>query len=173
MNILNKMASGARAFAPANISCIFKIFQHNNPRWMGSYGVGFTLDEGVIAEASAAKRNEIVFNNRPIIFPTISSLIKKLTDKKIKISISSSLPLGCGFGLSGASASPLINLFFLMPGKAESLRSVKTCRPFFVQTHDKFLRLHDCRHAFGCRKNYGDVCARFAGKAQGIDRPAV
>ena len=94
----------SKAFAPANISCIFKIYEHKNPRWMGSYGVGFTLNEGVVAEVSRAKRNEVVFNNVSIRFPTVMSVIKKLTKEKIRVYIKSKLPLGCGFGLSGASA---------------------------------------------------------------------
>ena len=93
-----------KSFAPANISCIFKIYGHKNPRWMGSYGVGFTLNEGVIAEVSEAKRTEIVFNNESISFPTVKSVVEKLTNKKLRIYIKSKLPLGCGFGLSGASA---------------------------------------------------------------------
>ena len=94
----------AKAFAPGNISCIFKIYWHKNPRWMGSYGVGFTLKEGVIAEAKKAERNEVVFNNKPINFPTVKSVIQKVTKEKIRVKIKSRLPLGCGFGLSGASA---------------------------------------------------------------------
>src|SRR3989344_3871440 len=98
------MVSEAKAFAPANISCIFKIYEHKNPRWMGSYGVGFTLNEGVVVEVSKSKRNEIFFNNKPINFPAVKSAAKKLTNKKLKINIKSKLPLGCGFGLSGAGA---------------------------------------------------------------------
>ncbi|MDP3765813.1 MAG: hypothetical protein Q8R04_04840 [Nanoarchaeota archaeon] len=116
------MISEAKAFAPANISCIFKIYMHKNPRWMGSYGVGFTLNEGVIVQASKAKRNEVVFNNHSINFPTVKNVIEKLTKKtrknqrfsghrkskgfsrEIRIYIKTKLPLGCGFGLSGASA---------------------------------------------------------------------
>ncbi|MEK6891739.1 MAG: hypothetical protein AABX25_01005, partial [Nanoarchaeota archaeon] len=93
-----------KAFAPANISCIFKIYSHKNPRWMGSYGVGFTLNEGVIVEAKKSKRNKIVFNNESINFPAVKSVMKKLTKQKIRIYIKTKLPLGCGFGLSGASA---------------------------------------------------------------------
>ena len=51
----------SKAFAPANISCIFSIYWHKNPRWMGSYGIGFTLNEGVIAEASRAKKKGVKF----------------------------------------------------------------------------------------------------------------
>lgn len=96
--------TSSKAFAPANVSCIFKIYQHKNPRWMGSYGIGFTLSKGVIAEASMSKRNEVVFNNNSINLPTVADVINRLTRKKIRIRIKSGLPLGCGFGLSGASA---------------------------------------------------------------------
>ncbi|MBI2658276.1 hypothetical protein HYX08_06320 [Candidatus Woesearchaeota archaeon] len=96
--------TSAKAFAPANISCIFRIYRHNNPRWMGSYGIGFTLDEGVIVSVSKAKKNEIVFNKKNINFPTVANVAKKLTGEKVSVLIKTKLPLGCGFGLSGASA---------------------------------------------------------------------
>lgn len=96
--------TSAKAFAPANISCIFKIYEHKNPRGMGSYGIGFTLNEGVVVSVSKAKKNEVLFNNKLINFPTVMSVVKKLTDEKIKVNIKTKLPLGCGFGLSGASA---------------------------------------------------------------------
>lgn len=94
----------SRAFAPANISCIFRVYEHKNPRWVGSYGFGFTINEGIIVEASKSKRNEVVFNNVSTNFPTVISVIKKITKQKIRLYIKSKLPLGCGFGLSGASA---------------------------------------------------------------------
>ena len=56
----------SKSFAPANISCIFRIYRHKNPRWMGSYGVGFTLNLGVVAEASRSNKNEIFFNGKKI-----------------------------------------------------------------------------------------------------------
>ena len=98
------MTSEAKAFAPANISCIFRVYGHKNPRWMGSYGAGFTLNEGVVASASKSSKTGVYFNNKKIDLPSVEKTIKKLTDKKIKIKIKAKLPLGCGFGLSGASA---------------------------------------------------------------------
>ncbi|MBI3027566.1 hypothetical protein HYY70_05640 [Candidatus Woesearchaeota archaeon] len=94
----------AKAFAPANISCIFKVYEHKSSRWMGSYGLGFTLDEGVIVSASTAKRTEVAFNNKPIGFATVKNVIKSLTKENLRVHINSRIPLGCGFGLSGASA---------------------------------------------------------------------
>lgn len=100
----NKMVSEAKAFAPANISCIFRVYEHKDPRWMGSYGLGFTLDEGVIVRVSAAKRTGVSFNNKPIGFATVKNVIKSLTKESLRVRINSKIPLGCGFGLSGASA---------------------------------------------------------------------
>ncbi len=94
----------SKAFAPANISCIFKIHENNDPRWAGSYGLGFTLDEGVIVSAKKSKKTVILFNKKKINFPAVEYAIKNLTGKDLTIDISTKLPLGCGFGLSGASA---------------------------------------------------------------------
>lgn len=98
---MNSSPNTAKAFAPGNISCVFKIYSHKNPRWMGSYGFGFTVNEGVVVEASKSKKTEIFFNNKPINFPTVKGIIKKLTEEKLRIYLNSKLPLGCGFGLSG------------------------------------------------------------------------
>ena len=96
--------STVKAFAPANISCVFKICEHKNPRFAGSLGFGFTLKEGVTAEISRSKSNKIFFNDKEINFPTVRKVISSLTKEKVIVNLSSSLPLGSGFGLSGASA---------------------------------------------------------------------
>src|SRR3990167_6838961 len=101
------------AFAPANISCFFTVRPHPDPRWMGSTGLGFTLDKGVVAEVSKifkssrqarTLKSEVFFNGKKIKFPTVLSVIKMLTAETIIVWISSELSLGHGFGLSGASA---------------------------------------------------------------------
>ncbi len=101
------MTSSAKAFAPGNISCIFKIHEDANPAKMGSLGLGFTVNKGVTVEVVFSSKTEVYFNKKKINFPTVKSVVKKLTlglNKKIRINISSDLPLGSGFGLSGASA---------------------------------------------------------------------
>ena len=102
------MRQTAKAFAPGNISCVFKIYEHQDPRQMGSYGIGFTINEGVIVETLhcnvSTNKNSIFFNDEEITFPTVEQVIRSLTKDNIKVHISSLLPLGGGFGLSGASA---------------------------------------------------------------------
>jgi len=96
--------TNARAFAPGNASCIFRICWNKNPAKAHSLGVGFTVDKGVIITARKSKKTEINFNNKRIGFPTVLSVIKKLVREPVEISIKSELPLGAGFGISGASA---------------------------------------------------------------------
>lgn len=96
-------------FAPANISCIFVIKKGKTPQTTGSTGVGFTINEGVTVEVLESKKTEIFFNGEKIDFPTVSSVIKFVTQKKLRVNIASKLPLGCGFGLSGASALATAN----------------------------------------------------------------
>ena len=95
----------AKAFAPGNLSCVFKIIPHPEPTQMHSLGMGFTITEGVVVTVSQHS-NEIAvrFNDNEIHFPTVVSVIQKLTPQPIQVEIESPLPLGCGFGLSGAAS---------------------------------------------------------------------
>lgn len=93
-----------KSFAPANISCIFKVYKHKKQRWSGSWGLGFTLSEGVVVTVKKAGKTEILFNGKKINMPTVFDVLHTLTDKNLLIVIETKLPLGCGFGISGASA---------------------------------------------------------------------
>lgn len=93
-----------QAFAPGNISCVFKIIPHQDPRLMHSLGMGFTVREGVRARLSPASRQEILFNGRPLEIPTVCGVLASLQAPPLKVELESPLPLSCGFGLSGAAA---------------------------------------------------------------------
>ena len=102
--------NSSKAFAPGNLSCIFKVYPNSDPSQMGSMGLGFTINEGVIVEVNkthpstgSGQGENIFFNNEPINFPTVASIITTLTTEAIEVKITSQLPLGSGFGLSGAS----------------------------------------------------------------------
>ena len=98
----------ASAFAPGNISCVFKIIPHADPSLMHSLGMGFTVTEGVQVNVSEYHETKVLFNGENINFPTVRAVVNRLiqnTDVSgIKVHLTSSLPLGCGFGLSGAAA---------------------------------------------------------------------
>ena len=101
----SKNMEKAKAFAPGNLSCVFKIISHPEPTKMHSLGMGFTITEGVVVTVSQHSSQTIVqFNGSGIRFPTVVSVVQKLTSQSMRIEIDSPLPLGCGFGLSGAAS---------------------------------------------------------------------
>jgi pantoate kinase len=91
-------------YCPAALSFIFKSCPHADPARMGSIGVGCTIDKGIKAAVSKSKTNLIMFNRMPVRFPTVSDALANLTSIPFLVALSSPLPLGYGFGLSGASA---------------------------------------------------------------------
>ncbi|MCE2393001.1 sugar kinase [Candidatus Poribacteria bacterium] len=95
----------AKAFAPGNLSCVFKIIPHLEATKMHSLGMGFTITEGVVVTvAQHSSQTTVQFNGSEIRFPTVVSVVQKLTSQPMRIEIDSPLPLGCGFGLSGAAS---------------------------------------------------------------------
>ncbi len=101
------MTRTAQAFAPGNISGVFKIIAHDDPSQMHSLGLGYTVREGVTATVSeqAGQGIRVLFNDEVIDFPTVESLAQRLVpDREIHIDLRTTLPLSSGFGLSGASA---------------------------------------------------------------------
>ena len=98
----------ARAFAPGNISCVFKVIPHSDAARMHSLGMGFTVTEGVEVTVSDHHETEVLFNGEDINFPTVRAVVDRLIQNTsvtgIRVNLTSPLPLGCGFGLSGAAA---------------------------------------------------------------------
>ena len=95
-----------RAFAPGNISGVFKIIPHDDPARMHSLGMGFTVADGVTVavEETAAAETTVCFNGELIDFPTVTAVVEGLTDRPLSLDLRTSLPLSCGFGLSGAAS---------------------------------------------------------------------
>ena len=96
----------ARAFAPGNVSGVFKIVADPDPAKAHSLGWGFTVADGVEVEVTRQANGEssVTFNDQRIDFPTVLDAVRRLTDEPLAITIESKLPLSSGFGLSGASA---------------------------------------------------------------------
>lgn len=98
----------ARAFAPGNISCVFKVIPHADAARMHSLGMGFTIKEGVEVTVSEHRETTVLFNGQHIDFPTVQTVVDRLTQDAgaagVKVDLTSPLPLGCGFGLSGAAS---------------------------------------------------------------------
>lgn len=97
-----------KAFAPGNISCVFKVIPHADATRMHSLGMGFTVKEGVEVIVSEHRETDVLFNGQSINFPTVQAVVDRLIQDAgaagVKVDITSPLPLGCGFGLSGAAS---------------------------------------------------------------------
>ena len=96
--------STTKAFAPGNVSGVFKIIPDDDPTKMHSLGMGFTVADGVTVTVAESESTSVHFNGHPIEFPTVRSVITKLTSVTLRVEIETELPLSGGFGLSGASA---------------------------------------------------------------------
>jgi len=97
----------ARAFAPGNISGVFQIIYHEDPRQMHSLGMGFTVTEGTTVEVTRlgpGREGAVLFNGEPIDFATVAAVVERLARAPVRVEIRTRLPLSCGFGLSGASS---------------------------------------------------------------------
>lgn len=90
-------------FVPGNISCIFRVHKGFTYDTTGSTGVGFTINQGATVTVKVSQKTEVFFNSQNTQIPPVLSIVKKLTKKNIQIFIKSELPLGGGFGLSGAA----------------------------------------------------------------------
>ncbi len=88
-------------FAPASITAFFSPLYSENPLKSGSLGVGITLEKGVKAKINPDS-DKIKVNSRDFKFNTIELLLERLSFRK-GLEITAEIPIGCGFGFSGAS----------------------------------------------------------------------
>ena len=136
------------AFAPGNISGVFKIVRDDDPRRMHSLGMGFTVSHGVTATVSEAATTEVAFNGEVFDFATVRHVVETLSSRPVRVALESGLPLSGGFGLSGASA--LATAFALDAGLGLGLDE----RVLGMTAH-----VAEVSHLTGL----GDVCGQFRG----------
>lgn len=94
----------AQAFAPAHISGIFIIDIKKDPALSGSMGAGICLEDGAVTKVSAEKETTVKINGAVTDAPTTLTAIKLLTPQPVLVETALSVPVGAGFGASGAGA---------------------------------------------------------------------
>ena len=97
----------SRAFAPAHITGFFEIHTNDDPRRMGSTGCGIVLDRGVetsVVIDRTIERTTVKLNGSIIQEGAIHTVVEMLSDTPTMIESTSNVPIGCGFGASGAGA---------------------------------------------------------------------
>lgn len=109
------MSRQSVAFSPCNITGFFTIHDRSlDVLRVGSTGAGVALDQGVITRLRIrrARRSKVSvkFNNRPLDNPTVSRRVAQAfvtLDGRawdVRVAHECPLPIGCGYGTSGAAA---------------------------------------------------------------------
>lgn len=93
-----------KAFVPAHISGIFIIDIKKDPVLSGSMGAGICLEDGAVTKVSAAEETSVKINGAVTDAPTTLTAIKLLTPQPVLVETTLNVPIGAGFGASGAGA---------------------------------------------------------------------
>ncbi|SFM92422.1 pantoate kinase [Methanolobus profundi] len=97
----------ARAFAPAHITGFFQIHDHKEPMKKGSTGCGVVLDRGVhttVTIGDDIESTDIYLNGEKVAGDTSRAVVSSMTEIPVTVESTSEIPIGCGFGASGAGA---------------------------------------------------------------------
>ena len=104
----------ARAFVPGHITGFFAIRDdHYDPLYRGSIGAGFSVKAGTTTEVRVKPLDEleivIEYNGIPIDATVTRTVVQRLagqfdTSFSVQVSHDSDLPIGVGYGASGAGA---------------------------------------------------------------------
>jgi len=97
------MTDVAQAFVPGHLTGFFTVDRDDDPTKAGSRGAGVTLSEGVTVTVRRAERPEVVLNGDPVAMGAVEGVLDAL-DAPAQVRGVTDLPLGAGFGVSGAMA---------------------------------------------------------------------
>jgi pantoate kinase len=95
------------AFVPGHVTGFFSPCDADESVRAGSRGAGVTLSDGVrvtvrVDDPSTASR--LIFNGTPVSMPPVETVLTVLDAEDAHVTAESDLPLGTGFGVSGAIA---------------------------------------------------------------------
>ena len=103
----------ARAFSPGHVTGFFSIHPHTDPLKHGSTGAGFSLAEGTVTTLIPAPEDRVLMNGVDLEGAPVSRAVLRLFREEIgqsgpwMVDHRTILPIGCGFGTSGAGALSL------------------------------------------------------------------
>lgn len=103
----------ARAFSPGHVTGFFSIHRHEDPLRHGSTGAGFSLSEGTTTSLLPSDGDQVWMNGGPLDGAPVSRAVLRLFRERTgdsrfwKVRHETVLPIGCGFGTSGAGALSL------------------------------------------------------------------
>lgn len=93
----------AEVFVPGHVTGLFSVHRADDPARTGSRGVGLTLTDGVTVRVEADDDSRTVIDGEPVAVESVSHVLDRM-DVRARVAATSDLPLGAGFGVSGATA---------------------------------------------------------------------
>jgi pantoate kinase len=93
------------AFVPGHVTGFFSPCPADDPARAGSRGAGFTLTDGVAVTVRETDEPGVLLDGDPISMPPVETVLDALgVADRAGVAAESDLPLGTGFGVSGAMA---------------------------------------------------------------------
>ncbi|ELZ12064.1 GHMP kinase [Natrinema thermotolerans DSM 11552] len=97
------MREEATAFVPGHVTGFFSAHPDDDPTKAGSRGAGLTLTDGVEVTVERAAETTVFLDDVEIEIEPVETVLETL-DVSARIDATSELPIGSGFGVSGAMA---------------------------------------------------------------------
>ena len=97
------MREEATAFVPGHITGFFSAHPDDDPTKAGSRGAGLTLSDGVEVSVRRADEPSVRLDGEPVEIEPVRTVLETL-EAPARVEAISSLPIGAGFGVSGATA---------------------------------------------------------------------
>ena len=97
------MSDDATAFVPGHITGFFSAHPDDDPAVTGSRGAGVTLSRGVTVRVEPAAESVVTLDGDEVAMAPVANVLRAL-DVTAAVHAESELPLGAGFGVSGAMA---------------------------------------------------------------------
>ncbi|ELZ71298.1 sugar kinase [Haloferax volcanii] len=97
------MSDDATAFVPGHVTGFFSAHPDDDPAVAGSRGAGLTLSHGVSVTVEPAPVTAITLDGEAVEMPPVVGVLRAL-GVTAAVDAESELPLGAGFGVSGAMA---------------------------------------------------------------------
>jgi len=97
------MREEATAFVPGHVTGFFSAHPDEDPTKAGSRGAGLTLTDGVEVTVEPATETTVVLDGDELEIDPVTTVLETL-DVTARVDADADLPLGSGFGVSGAMA---------------------------------------------------------------------
>jgi pantoate kinase len=97
------MTEAAKAFVPGHVTAFFSVHRHDDPAKAVSRGAGITLSDGVTVEVEPAPDTRLSIEGDSAAVPPVECVLDAL-GVTARVGIAPELPIGAGFGVSGAAA---------------------------------------------------------------------